>query len=362
MSVDLNAMNGGFNYPLGNDDFMSNAYFNQTDASKGIQNPYLQNNPSFSGISAYQQPQNDTFQKQGSSRIGTAVKYGGAAGLAGTAGLYFLGDSYINPFQNGKFDDKFLKLTEEGIEDGIKNDQLKAIADAETKALSAKSLSYTQTERNLIQKMAELGEEEFVKQGYNKTGLPNGITDQKAASEALKKINEAFTEAKLDRTKIATDAKQLYLQENSLEGMKGYLEKLKTQQSLIKGMKDGDSLSELIKKNPKAFGITATETAEIEAEVQEIIKNRFTAGTKSAATTAIENAITEQADKLKNYRTTLTDAIKLHWDDAGKCFSETAPESLVKAARNFKLSKAGKTGAILAALAGITGFILGGDK
>ena len=97
-----------------NDDFYAQQYFKNL-ANNPVANTQTSSQPAFQG---YQQPQTDTFEKRGSSPLGTGLMLGGTAGLGTGAGIYYLGS---NPIKDGKFDDKFIgALDEANYQDVLK--------------------------------------------------------------------------------------------------------------------------------------------------------------------------------------------------------------------------------------------------
>ena len=329
-----------------NDDFMANAYFSQNGAT----------NPAFTGgygnLSG--QPQVDTFQR--SSGTGAATLMALTAGGATTAGLYFHNGSLVNPFKDGKFDDSFLKHMESDLAENVTKAETEALKKAQLKALAEKGITYNEAEINAIKAVAESDVAAARAAGHT---IPVGITDKAAAEAQLAKINEAY--ATVNETAVRELAKKQYLNANSLEGSKAYLQELKAQQALIEKMGKDEKLLELIKKNPKAFGIQATEEAKIAEEAQKLIGSgkRFGVDSKAAAEAVLKSEITAQGNVINDIRTGLTNKINLHWDSSAKRLAETAPESLTKAFKNVKLAKAGKWGLAAAGVGAVVGWLFG---
>ena len=350
--VDSTYLNGGFNpylsslYSKGfdtNADYMSSASGLNNQALQNYQQSLLGNQTAFAG---YPQLTQDKFEKSGTSTRATAVGLGLGAGTLATAGVYKLCGDYVNPFKNSKFDDKFLKAVEEDHTAKIE----KLYKEELKKVLEDKNIGYNENEINSLRKIAELGPEEARKKGYKVSG--NWTKDGAAAK--VKEIDEALATVSKDKISKA------YLSKEGLEGTVSHMNELTKQRSLIEGMKDSDSLVDLIKKNPKTFGITETAEAEIASKAEELA--RTYGGNKAAAKTYIGSIITTQQGHIDTVRNKLIEAVKGHYNETTNSLKESAPPELQKAFKSFKFRKAGLAGLIAAGAGLLLGYTLGGNK
>lgn len=350
--VDSTYLNGGFNpylsslYSKGfdtNADYMSSASGLNNQALQNYQQSLLGNQTAFAG---YPQLTQDKFEKSGTSTRATAVGLGLGAGTLATAGIYKLGGDYVNPFKDNKFDDKFLKAVEEDHTAKIEELYKKA----KQEALTAKKITYNESQITSLRKIAELGPDEARKNGYTVKGK---WTKDRAAAK-VKEIDEALATVSKDRIKAN------YLAEHSLDGTVSKMNEFVKQRSLIEGMKDGDSLVDLIKKNPKTFGITETAEAEIASKAEELA--RTYGGNKAAAKTYIGSIITTQQGHIDTVRNKLIEAVKGHYNETTNSLKESAPPELQKAFKSFKFRKAGLAGLIAAGAGLLLGYTLGGNK
>lgn len=350
--IDSTYLYGNFNPSLNNfntfgidsnADFMSSASGLNNQALQNYQQNLLGNQTAFTG---YPQLTQDKFEKSGAGTTAGLLALG-AGGLT-TAGLYKLGGDYVNPFKDGKFDDKFLKAVEK--DHTVKIDEL--YKNAKQEALTAKNITYNENEINSLRKIAELGPNEARENGYRVSG---NWTKEGAAAK-VKEIDTIL--AGVSKEEIS----KAYLSEKGLEGTVSYMKELNQQRAIIDGMKDSESLVDVIKKNPKVFGIKATEEAKIAEEAEKIINAKGLGSNKASAQEAIKNLINTQQGHIDSVRGGLIETVKEHYSDATKSLKESAPPELQKAFRNFKLRKAGWAGLIAAGVGALIGYAFGGKS
>lgn len=332
-------------------DFMSDA--------TGITNPYIcqpdatraAKQPAFTGSNLSGQPAADCYQS--SSGFGTGVKLALAGGAGTALGMYYFGGDKVSPFVNGKFDDQFLK-TFEGDHVAKIGEEYKVLEQSKLNDILRSNGISNEAEYQALKNVAQTGEPGS---GYLR---PLGAGTKEAAQEKLDKINQEFAQV-FDKEKELAKVTKEYMRNNSLSGSTEYLKQLRTQETLIRGMKDSDSLEKLIKDNAKVFGIEATEEAKIAEEARNIAST-YRNNKAGALRYLEETAIKNQNDIVEGLRTNLTTEANKYWDDAGKCIREGAPETAKKAFKNFKFTKAGKAGLIAAGVGLVLGWMFGGKS
>jgi hypothetical protein len=143
-----------------------------------------------------------------------------------------------------------------------------------------------------------------------------------------------------------------------LEQLSNYTKRKSLLESLAKDANE-EKIVELIKKNPKVFGIEATETAVIEAEAKNLAQGWKT---RQRALDGLEPIIEAQKGTVENVRNTVNSRFAHYWDSTSKTLTESAPKELKSAINSFKFNKAGKAGLIAAGIAAVIGFVFGGSK
>ena len=339
MQYGLTAQNGL------SDDFMWNAYM--ANSQKTAQGGQQQ---TFTGSNLSGQPATDCYQ--GSSALTDGLKLAAAGGAGVGLGMYYLGGDKVNPISNGVFHDDVLKAVEEDYKEVAKGNAKNQIINEHF----ANIKEYEATKKYIFAKTPE-------------ERLALGLTDDKIATGALsdpeawkqKVINTEYAVEHIEETtqykNALADAQKKHLGYQSEQ-----LANLQKQKSLISGLaKDADiaKYEELIKSNPKAFGIEATEVATIEAEAKRIASG-FTS--RESLLTDINGKITNQLDVVKNTREYVNGTVIEHWDDAAKELKPTASPELTKAVKNFKFTKAGKAGLIAAGVGLVLGWMFGGKS
>ena len=308
-------------------------------------NPYAT-----AGLQAYQQPTTDQFvqttpqQTSGGSGLGTGAKLGLVAGAGTTAGLYFFGGDKINPFKDGKFNDKFLKTLEDSdlVAKEVDNIKAKQIENVFKKNKIANIYQYDAIK-------------EFAQTGKVPTGvtLPKNIKTQEQATKIISKVDKKI--ARINPDKI----REYVLRTNTLDGSTKELTRLNSIKSKLTALPDNisvDDLTKHIKDNAKLYGIKA------EGDALEAAARQMATQGRANLIAANETLITTQTNTVNSIRSNLTSKISAYWDDATKSLKAGAPENLQKAVKGFKLKTAGKWGAIAAGAGLLVGWMFGGNK
>lgn len=340
-------------------DFMSDA--------TGITNPYIcqpdatrvAKQSAFTGSNLSGQPATDCYQS--SSGFGTGVKLALAGGAGTALGMYYFGGDKVNPISNGVFHDDVLKAVEKDYKEVAKNLEKAKLNTAVEKAIKDAGHfdsieQYYATKTYLTTPVAERGN--LPQEIINKVH-PQAINNPNVYGNKLTLTERAING--VDVEKIQNEA-LAEAQKNHLGYQSEQLANLQKQKSLISGLaKDADvaKYEELIKSNPKAFGIEATEATTIEAEAKRIASG-FTS--RESLLTDINGKITNQLDVVKNTRKYVNGTVINHWDDAAKELKPTAPEALTKAVKNAKFTKVGKAGLIAAGVGLVLGWMFGGKS
>lgn len=323
-----------------NDDFMTNAYICQNDATRVAQNPVFTGNYNLSG-----QPATDTFQRSSGALPATVLAL--TAGGATTAGLYHFGGDKVNPvLKDGVFEDGLLRRLEDESRISSKIKEAEQAAKnriyARTK-INGKPMSESQY--NAIKKWAETGVKD--------TGVALGSITKKEQAEAIKKEVETKL-GKINYDKL----KAHVLKTETLDGSVKHLDLLNQRKAVLGDLKPEMSIEELTKRfkdNAKLFGINGKDDAEIE----KIAKNFANKLDKVKA--ANEKAITSYEGIVKGIRERLTKNVTEcgSWDSATQTLKKGAPESISKIFKNYKLSKAGKWGLAAAGVGAVIGWLFG---
>ncbi len=315
-----------------NDDFMYNAMMNAQTQNKTA------STPSFQG---HQQPSADTFESSGDSGLSTGLKLGTAAGALTGAGFYFVDNSKVVPFADNRFNDEILK--------SLEGDHTEAIGKEVQKAVNVKKLEIMQ--KNGIGGKVHLAQLEVAAENGNP-----------AAIKKLEELQKAFDEG-IKEADIIKEQTEKYLKNNTIDGAKGHLAQMHSRQSLINGLAEdakAADIEKLIKENPKAFGITATEEAEIEKEVAKIAKKY--GANRTSATAFATNEVTAAENTLTKVRDGINGKYSQYWNTEAKTLAEGAPQNLTKAVNKFKFAKAGKYGLLAAGVGLALGWLFGGKS
>lgn len=356
-------VNGYLNqYATGlNEDFMQQAYFPQD-------NTYVAQNPVFNLQAMQGQPAQDTFQSSGGrTALGDAAKLAAVAGIGTTAGLYFtgIGGEKFSPVVNGYFNDGILT----GVEEAPKEAAERL---ATTNYANAKKAVYERVKVNgsVINPEEHEAISKFISLKEVGQTVPKEVLD-KVPYEIQTMTN--FSNIKSDLYSLGQELEHINIEEITKQALeeakKGHLgtqleemQKLVKRKSLIEGLEknaDAAKIEELIKKNPKVFGIEATETAVIETEAKNLAQGWKT---RQRALDGLEPIIEAQKGTVENVRNTVNSRFAHYWDSTSKTLTESAPKELKSAINSFKFNKAGKAGLIATVIAAVIGFAFGGSK
>ena len=319
-----------------NDDFMTQA----CDATRVYNQA---KDPAFTGFQT--QPAVDTFQK--SSGYGPAFLMAGLGGGLTTAGMYYYGgDKFgINPYKDGKFDDKFLKSLEEknlvaNKVQELKNEHIKKIY---VKNGIANEQVYSAIKEIAAGKTAPAGVTVPTTDSAEAKKLVNKV------EKSIGKINERTYERIVQRTK-------------TLDGSLEYLKNLNARKVKLTALPEtitAEELAKHLKDNAKLYGIAGKDAEAVEANAKKIA----TLG-REKLIEHTEKAVTAQTNVVEGLRKSLSEKIikegsHNYWDSAKNAIKEGSPENLTKALRNFKLKSAGKFGAIAAGVCAVIGYVFG---
>lgn len=349
-------------YAMGsNEDFMKQMYFPQD-------NTYVAQNPMFNLQAMQGQLTQDTFEKSsGRSKFADAATLAGLAGIGTTAGLYYtgIGGEKFNPVVKGYFNDGILT----GVEEAPKEAAERL---ATTNYANAKKAVYERVKVNgsVINPEEHEAISKFISLKEVGQTVPKEVLD-KVPNEIQTMTN--FSNIKSDLYSLGQELEHINIEEITKQALeeakKGHLgtqleemQKLVKRKSLIEGLEknaDAAKIEELIKKNPKVFGIEATETAVIEAEAKNLAHGWKT---QQSALDNVKNLIEIQKGTVENVRNTVNSRFAHYWDSTSKTLTESAPKELKSAINSFKFNKAGRAGLIAAGIAAIIGFVFGGSK
>lgn len=338
-----------------NNDFMYNATNTQGSQEQlALQQALLQGGN-------LQQPQGDTFQREGSSSsLGTGLKLAAIGGVGAGAGTYFFGDKLgLNMVKDGKFSDDILKAYQKTPKEVALTNALEESARLRKGIIESQgftSKNYEAVKKYVSTPFAERG------------NLPKEITDLVPSN--VKENPEMFKPKLFDAEQAISRINAEEITKNALkhaqQGNLSYqidnLSNLTKRKALLEGLANEATpaqIEELVKANPKVFGIEKTAVEEIANEAKTIAQQY---GTKANAVNEATTLVTNAENSVKNIRTALNAQVASHWDDTAKAFRADAPEVLKNATKNFKWSNAGKWGAIAAGIGLALGCIFGGDK
>lgn len=332
----------GMNSSSMSDDFMYNASLNSNPQQAAMQQAAMQ---------GYQQPQVDSFQKQGTG-LDTGLKLAAVGGAGAGAGAYFFGDKLgTNFLKDGKFSDDVLKAVDTNIEE-VANANIEKELLQQKDAIAKKYGFKDAKQYESVKKYLDTVDESKLSKK-----VQNMIPQQKANVYNMEKEWANLIEQ--NREAIAEKALK-QAQKDNFAYQKQELANLTKRKSLLEGLaKDAKpaQIEELIKNNPKVFGIEATEAAAIESEAKALAGKYVD---RAGALAQVTPEVTATENSVKGLRTALNEkVIKNYWDDTTKAFKAGAPEELTKAAKNFKLTKAGKYGAIAAGVGLVLGWMFG---
>ena len=329
-----------------NDDFMA-----QTAFGNGFAQQQAAGYPSaFQGYQGLQQPTTDEFQKQeGGSSLVPALATGVVAGGATAAGIYKWGS---NPIKDGKIDQNLLNVLNKENVANSKLANFKDLYDKEAQKVYDLVQVKDAKEYEAVKKLASVTKlEDLPLETRNQ--LPAAIRTPEAAktcvdlaTQELNKIDKEVLE------KIATRTAN----QGSLEFHQNILNKNEATLANAKGLSKDATKEDLIKffrQNEEAFAIKGTDV------------QKATKAEKLAEHFKDQKSLLEWCEKRANKRKAKINALninlesqfKSHWNEAENVFKKDTPEALTKAYKNFKISKAGKWGAIALGAGAVLGLL-----
>lgn len=376
---------GANNYGYGayNDDFMSSAYFNQLYGQNGSQ--YSQTGAGAAGGSQ-KTPSTDTFEKQGSSNLGTGLLLGTGAGAATGYGLYKTG------YKMSPVGEKELA---KGFANEFSSEYLKIMQEKYTKEVLTANGNLKPEVLKELKDFAANTDDKFKLSKEAKDYLSkNGIAAKPDAVETFVDGIDKQISTKVDPINIAKQNEILTKAENLKKGFSGLADHQQ------------DTLKKFLADNREEFGITGKNTKEINTNIQKYLddayntfdpvkkqnlENYFTNNAKKlglegkdAAETAknVQKAVRERimareigkniGNKLKSGKagvesaSSVLDEVFHLWNKDKNAFKKGATKEITEACRKglskFKLKKAGLIGAGVAAAVAIGTWLFGGSS
>ena len=331
-----------------NDDFMA-----QTAFGNGFAQQQAAGYPSaFQGYQGLQQPTTDEFQKQeGGSSLVPALATGVVAGGATAAGIYKWGS---NPIKDGKIDQNLLNVLNKENVANSKLANFKDLYDKEAQKVYDLVQVKDAKEYEAVKKLASVTKlEDLPLETRNQ--LPAAIRTPEAAktcvdlaTQELNKIDKEVLE------KIATRTAN----QGSLEFHQNILNKNEATLANAKGLSKDATKEDLIKffrQNEEAFAIKGTDVQK--AAKAEKLAEHFK--DQKSLLEWCEKRANKRKAKINALNINLESQFKSHWNEAENVFKKDTPEALTKAYKNFKISKAGKWGAIALGAGAILGLLFG---
>lgn len=331
-----------------NDDFMA-----QTAFGNGFAQQQAVGYPSaFQGYQGLQQPTTDEFQKQeGGSSLVPALATGVVAGGATAAGIYKWGS---NPIKDGKIDQNLLNVLNKENVANSKLANFKDLYDKEAQKVYDLVQVKDAKEYEAVKKLASVTKlEDLPLETRNQ--LPAAIRTPEAAktcvdlaTQELNKIDKEVLE------KIATRTAN----QGSLEFHQNILNKNEATLANAKGLSKDATKEDLIKffrQNEEAFAIKGTDVQK--AAKAEKLAEHFK--DQKSLLEWCEKRANKRKAKINALNINLESQFKSHWNEAENVFKKDTPEALTKAYKNFKISKAGKWGAIALGAGAILGLLFG---
>lgn len=381
--VGYGANSYGYNLGANNDDFMSSAYFNQLYGQNGSQ--YSQTGAGAAGASQ-KTASTDTFEKQGSSNIGTGLLLGTGAGAAAGYGLYKTG------WQMSPVGEKELA---KGFANEFSSEYLKIMQEKYTKEVLTANGNLKPEVLKELKDFAANTDDKFKLSKEAKDYLSNKkIAAKPDEVEKLVDGIEKQISAKVDPINIAKQNEILTKAENLQKGFRDLADKKQ------------DTLKKFLADNREEFGITGKNTKEINTNIQKYIDDAYTAF-DPAKKQALENKLFADAKKLglegkdtaetwKNVRAAAKERIAsatmgkhingkvkvgkagvegasdvldevFHlWNKDKNAFRKSASTEITQACRKglskFKLKRAGLIGAGVAAAVAVGAWLFGGTS
>lgn len=333
-----------------NDDFMA-----QTAFGNGFAQQQAAGYPSaFQGYQGLQQPTTDEFQKQeGGSSLVPALATGVVVGGATAAGIYKWGS---NPIKDGKVDQNLINAFNKETVKKSKAANFESLYNAEAQKVYDAVGVKDAKQYEAIKKLSTVGTLNDLPPEI-RSQLPAAIQSPKDAKAVVDLVTPELN--KIDKEvleKIATRTAN----QGSLEFHQNILNKNETTLANAKGLSKDATKEDLVKffrQNEEAFAIKGT-------DVQKAAKAE-----KLAEHFKDQKSLLEWCEKRANLRKAKINAlninlesqVKSHWDETAKAFKKDAPEVLAKAEKSFKLTKAGKWGALAAAGGLVLGWLFGNN-
>ncbi|MCI1274464.1 MAG: hypothetical protein LKG27_08570 [Clostridiaceae bacterium] len=303
-----------------------------------------------SAITMTGQPSTDTFEKSSSNNNGLIL------GALATGGATYAGYKMANPFEKEN-------VFKKGF---ISQANTEALAKEKTILYDNEVLKYSKT-YGINDKETLDAVRKFLSGGKLNKAEASKIKAIPAFKTATGRISKKNVEAAIEKINKVLEKNSDKINKNVTTGLNAIdLNKIQEQlttnkqaKELLTGLDKKATVADvekLIKENPKAFGITATEEAEIAKAAKKLAKAPKTM--LASLTPLIENgekAVTSKTELLNKNILNVFDKDK-------KCFTKDATEEMGKVLKNFKWKQAGKWGAIAAGVAIAFNWAFGGKK
>lgn len=347
------------NYSGGNyaDDIMLQQYLmsqGQGGQSYSPQAMAMMQNQNTGYPQASQNTKGDTYEK--SSENNNGIILGGLATLGAAGAGYYK----ANPFDNGKFNKDIISGYNKSFIDDYKKTLTNDLTEKEFDKIR-KTLGFSKEEIDIAQKIkdgtkiSELSKEE---QNALKKMCNGYLGGQKKNIEALADLyNEAV--AKIDTNGIAkqVENKASKLDLSKLEENLNKYTSAKTELQGLSEKSTFNDLTQVIKNNSKAFGITETEPEAIERQAKMIAQRGRELLMKN-----VDSVVTDGQKAIKARQSCYNTKISEMFNPETKQFAKEATDGFKNLFRNFKLKQAGKWGLIAAGGAILLNWAFGGKK
>lgn len=331
-----------------NNDFMAQTMFGNTDTI-GQQNSLYSN-----GYMGQNQLQSDEFQKQGGNGLagaGIGAVIGGGATAAAT---YFLA---TDPIKDGKVNQNLLEVLSKENYANAKAAKYKELFGKEMETILSANGIKDLEQYNAIKQLSEVPSVNDLPANIRKL-LPANVQSSARAQQLMDQMKPAVE--KIDTEKLMQRATKYADSHHSLQFNQTELSKFKQLEEKIGTLKKDATPAEIkkfITENAEQFGLKGTKV-EIANQAEALVQ---TYGTQEALLKNYQNKSAAITKRINAINLNLDNQFKSYWEEGTKTFKKDTPEVLTKAFKKFKISKAGKFGAIAAAIGAGIGLLFGSN-
>ena len=333
-----------------NDDFMAQSAF-----GNGFSQQQSLGYPSaFQGYQGLQQPTTDTFQSQaqGGGSWAPAV-FALGAGSATAAGIYKWG---ANPIKDGKVDQNLINAFNKETVKKSKVANFESLYNAEAQKVYDAVGVKDAKQYEAIKKLSTVGSLNDLPPEI-RSQIPASVTTPDSAKNIVKQVGPKLD--KIDKNALKQTATRI-TNANSLDFYQNEVKKYEALQEKANGLgkkAKKEDLVKFIKENEGTFKLKGTEAQKTARA--ERLATRYS--NQEGLLKFIETKINKRKAKINALNINLESQVKSHWDETAKAFKKDAPEVLAKAEKSFKLTKAGKWGALAAAGGLVLGWLFGNN-